>query len=152
MTFASFVPRRLAFLSGRRGSPQKEEQGQWRRGYAVHHTREVEMENSIGRLGLFLAAGIVVALLPLSVAEAKNYCQDNLVQAQLRSFESQCTKNNGAQSHCAVNISKVPNDFRCCCTYSQPSTPSGEQVCPKGYKGTPPNCANVVDGKKVIFF
>ncbi len=33
-----------------------------------------------------------------------------------------------------------------------PSTPSGEQVCPKGYKGTPPNCATVQDGKKVIFF
>ena len=34
-----------------------------------------------------------------------------------------------------------------------PSTPSGEQVCPKGYKGTPPNCAPLVqDGKKIIFF
>ena len=31
-------------------------------------------------------------------------------------------------------------------------TPSGEQVCPKGYKGTPPNCATVQDGKKVILF
>ena len=94
---------------------------------------------SIGRLRLLLAAGVVVALLPLGGAEAKTYCQDNLVQSQLRSFESQCTKNNGAQSHCAVNTSKVPSYFRCCCT-SQPSTPSGEQVCPKGYWGTPPNC------------
>ena len=34
-----------------------------------------------------------------------------------------------------------------------PSTPSGEQVCPKGYKGTPPNCSPLVqDGKKIIFF
>jgi hypothetical protein len=32
-----------------------------------------------------------------------------------------------------------------------PSTPSGEQVCPKGYRGTPPNCALVQD-RKVIFF
>lgn len=35
---------------------------------------------------------------------------------------------------------------------SQSSTPSGEQVCPKGYKGTPPNCATVQDGKKVILY
>jgi hypothetical protein len=91
---------------------------------------------SIGRLRLLLAAGVVVAL-PLGVAQATSYCQENLVQSQLRSFESQCTKNNGAQSHCAVNTSKVPSYFRCCCTYSQPSTPSGEAApiykhCPGG--------------------
>ena len=99
------------------------------------------MDNSITRLSLFLAAGIVIALLPLGVADAKTYCQDNLVQSQLRSFEGQCTKNNGAQSHCAVDTSKVPSYFRCCCTYSQPSTPSGEQVCGRGMIGKPPHCA-----------
>ena len=103
------------------------------------------MRSSLSPIRFLLAAivtglFILVALLPLGVAEAKTYCQDNLVQSQLRSFESQCTKNSGAQSHCAVNTSKVPSYFRCCCTYSQPSTPSGEQVCPKGYWGTPPNC------------
>ena len=35
---------------------------------------------------------------------------------------------------------------------SQSSRPSREQVCPKGYKGTPPNCATVQDGKKITFF
>ena len=36
---------------------------------------------------------------------------------------------------------------------SQSSTPSGEQVCPKGYTGTPPNCSPpTMDGKKIIFF
>jgi hypothetical protein len=37
---------------------------------SYRNARDVEMENSVGRLRLLLAAGVVVALLPLSVAEA----------------------------------------------------------------------------------
>ena len=73
------------------------------------------MENSIGRLCLLLAAGVVFALLPLSVAEAKTYCQDNLVQSQLKSFEKFCDQRRQVRAHCWVDTTQAPSYFICCC-------------------------------------
>jgi hypothetical protein len=75
------------------------------------------MENSIGRLRLLLAAGVVVALLPLSVAEAAGTyeCQYKLKQSQLKSFEKFCDQRRQARAHCWVDTSQVPNYFTCCC-------------------------------------
>jgi hypothetical protein len=84
-------------------------------------SREVEMDTSIGRLRLFLAAGNVVALLPFGVAEAKDrlpwtpskpsdesrprYCVQNLVQKDLRGFERRCEVDHLGHPHCSVDTS-----------------------------------------------
>ena len=89
------------------------------------------MDNSIGRLRLFLAAGIVVAVLPLGVTNAKvlkpsrpsdetngyskDYCKDNLVQKDLGAFERYCTVDHGGHPNCKVDLTKLPSRFRCCC-------------------------------------
>jgi hypothetical protein len=77
------------------------------------------MENSIGRLCLLLAAGIVVALLPLSAAVARpRYCEAHLDQKDLRPFEKHCLANGGDHPHCEGVF--APNyrphiSFTCCC-------------------------------------
>ena len=73
------------------------------------------MENSIGRLCLLLAAGVVVALLPLGVAEAeeRKECRLKLKQSDLRPFEKFCDQRYDGRLHCWAT-SEIPAYFTCC--------------------------------------
>jgi hypothetical protein len=72
------------------------------------------MVSSIGRLRLFLAAGIVVALLPLGVAEAKDWKYGD---------HGQCPGTWDAKEGKAPTVNRKASDpdglYRCCCNYQE---------------------------------